>query len=522
MGKWSVKKLGFTLCTMLLVIIVGCQSVGGLNLNEMLLKQIDVTQQEQSQLLEIEVELNEQLLSEDESEFTELMKIIEKLSLNIKHSKLDDKGNFWMTGEFSFYKGVIPFTVQTDSKAVRIDLEGASRPLIIEMDSLGASSLSELIPGLDMSVGSEDQQVLMDSVRKLIRNVGSYFVKGLPNPSTLSVSRMMEPINGVTISLNKVHAELNGEQLGELVSVYLDNLISDEEGFRAMLAHVVQWIVELPPELQALFGDAEIFEEGFDANAFVEEGVAELFPLLVEAKEELAAARKGEEWNEIFDKGITMVADVYVDDSLHVRKSVMELVIAPAAFLKEDSPVRKITIRSSGEMWSVNGDVEIPALEIPLNGLNVEQLDRLKPYQIVSLFDESSVIYDILKNDFKLDDQVFYLSSEWGVPFFIDDHEEIFVPVRSTMVNFDVETTFNFNTEEIQFYDDATRQGIRLQVGSSTAYVNGKEVPLVHKVLYDGHFVYVSADDLFGLLRAEYEIIDTGYDELEMVVTRDL
>lgn len=522
MSKWSTRKLGLILCTALLAFIVGCQSVGGLNLNEMILKQIDVTQQEQSMLLELEVEFNEQLLSEEEPEAAQLIQVFKKFSLNIKHSKFDDKGNMWMTGQFSFSKGAIPFTIHLDSKAFRLDLDGASRPLVIEIDSSMNASLNELLPGMDLSMGSEAQQAIMDSVRKLVRNVASYFVNGLPNPPTISVARETVPINGVSTMLNKVHAEINGEQLGELISVYLDNLIKDKEGFKGLLRNFAQWAKELPPELQEMLEGSEIFGEGFPVETFVEQGMEEFFPMLEEAQKELAAAREQKEWKEIFDKGITMKADVYVDDSLHLRKSDLELKIAPAAFQQADSPVRSITIRSSSEMWNVNGEVVVPEVEIPRNAMTIEQLEKLKPYQVVRLFDKSSIIYDILKNDLKVGEQSFILSTEWGVPFYMDESGAAYVPLRSTMTNFEVQTNYDYDTKAIYFYDEATGQSIRLKVNSAEAYVNGQKVMLEHKVHSDGHFVYASADDLLGLLQATYEVTEDEGGELIMEVTRNL
>lgn len=522
MSKWSVKKLGLVLCSALLAFIVGCQSVGGLNLNDMILKQIDVTQQEQSALLELEIDFNEEVLSKDEPELAQMLAAFSKFSLNIKHSKLDDKGNMWVTGEFSFAKGVIPFTLHSDSKAIRIDLGGASRPLVIEMDALGDTSLNQLLTGMDMTMDSDAQQAIMDSVRKLARNVASYFVKGLPNPPTISVSRESAHVHGESITLNKVHAELNGEQLGELVSVYLDNLVKDKEGFKAMLKSVVQWAEELPPEMKQMFGGEEMFGEGFDAEALVDQGVNELYPMLEAAQKELATAKEKKEWKEVFDKGITLKADLYVDDSLHLRKSLLELKIAPAAFAKADSPVSSITIRSSGEMWNVNGEVIVPAVEIPRNALTIEQLEQMKPYKIVRLFNKDSVIYDILKNDLKVDDQSFELSTEWGIPFYVDDDGVSYVPLRATMTEFDVPISYDFAKKEIYFYDEAAAKTINFKEGSSKASVNGAAVKLSYNVHSDGHFVYVAAEDLFGLLGATYEVMELEDGELVMEVTRDL
>jgi hypothetical protein len=521
-NKRSVKKLGVLLCAVLLAIIVGCQSVGGLNLNEMILKQIDVTQQEQSQLLELEIEFNEDLLAKEEPKMVEMIHAFKKVSLNIMNSKMDDNGNQWMTGTFTFGKGTIPFTFHSDSKAIKVEIGGAQRPLIIELDASMETALQSLLPGVGVNLQGDVQQVIMKSVRQLARNVASYFVNSLPNPPVLSVDRVNEPVNGLATNLTKVHTELNGEQLGELISVYLDHLVEDKEGFRTMLRSVVQWAMDLPPELQDVFGEAEMFEQDFDVDAFVEEGMDELFPMLEEAQQELAQSSEDSVWKEVFDKGITMAADIFVDDSLHLRKSAIELNIAPAAFALSDSPVRSIKLRSSGEMWNVNGDVVVPAVDIPRNAVKVEDLFEMPPFQMLRLLDKSSVLYGILKNDLAVDDQSFELSTEWGIPFTVDDKGDTYVPIRATMKEFGVRLSPHTDYGQIRFYDQSTEQAFVFQVNSNKATVNDQVVTLAHKVVNDGHYVYVSADDLFGLLHAEYKVTESENGEMIMKVTRDL
>ncbi|QJD84162.1 stalk domain-containing protein [Cohnella herbarum] len=519
MSRRSVKKFGVLLGTLLLAIIVGCQSVGGLNLNDMIMKQLDVSGQEQSQLFELELEFNDKLLSEEDAEVTALLNAMKKISLNISHSKTDDKGNLWMTGVFSFGKGDIPFTLHTDKKALRFDIGGAKRPFVLDISQLGSTL------GLGSAFGSDSdnlEQALTDSARQLIKNVGAYFVKGLPNPPVISVDRISLPIHGVSTDLTKVHAEINGEQLGEWIPVYLDNLIKDKEGFRATLQGVLQWMKELPPEIKEAFGGEELLEEQFDSEAAIEEAVNELFPLMEEAQKELTEASKQEEWKEIFDKGITAKADLFVDDSLRLRKSSIEIIIAPAAFLDEESPVKSIRIRSDNEMWNVNGEIDIPAVQIPLNALTFDSLFGMEPFQVVRLFEEDSALYGILKNDFKADDQSFELSSEWGIPFIVDSDGIAFVPIRAIMEDFGGRLIVTSGKGEIRVHDPATGQAIDLHLGSAEAKVNEKPITLAHEVFADGPISYMSADDLLGILGAEYTIEELEDGELILKVTRDL
>lgn len=376
--------------------------------------------------------------------------------------------------------------------------------------------------GTGTGLGEEPQRQIMEAGRELFKNVAAYFVNGLPNPPVITVDRVTSPVNGVSTNLMKIHAEINGEQLGELIPVYLDNLVKDKEGFRNTLRGIVQWAMELPPELKELFGAEELLAENFDIDTVVEEGVNELFPLLEDAQDELAEARKDEEWKEVFDKGITAKADLFVDDSLHLRKSQVEINIAPAIFAKEEFPITNIKILSSGEMWNVNGDVDVPAVQVPINALKLDGLDDMQAFQFVRVFEEDSVLYGILKNDFKIDDQSFELSDEWGIPFFVDSEGVAYVPIRATMDEFGVRLNVPSAKGEIRFYDQATEQSFLLRRGSAKAVVNGEAITLKHKIVTDGPIAYASAEDLLGLLRAEYKVTELESGESILEVTRDL
>lgn len=516
------KRLGWVVCALLLAIIVGCQSVGGLNLNDMLLKQLDVAQQEQALSLELEIEVNEALLALEDEEARKAVELFRKIKLDITHAKVDDRGNQWVTGVLGTSKGSIPFTLHSDNKAIRIDVDGAKRPLVLELPDLG-EALGAL--GVGAGENGDVQQALMESVRGLVKTIAPYFVNGLPNPPVITVDRVNEPIRGVQTSLTKVHAELNGEQLGELIPVYLENLIGDKEGFKAVIVGLFEWVRDLPPELKSAFGVPPLDAEGIDIDAIAEGASEGLFSGLEDAVASLKELQEQDEWKRIFDKGITLKTDLYVDDSLHIRKSFFEAVIAPAAFAEENSPVRSIKVRASSENWNVNGNVEVPAVEVPLTALSVEELDDYDAYRVVRLFETDSVLYDLLKNEFKIDDQSFELSSEWGIPFYVDENGEAFVPLRETLRKLGIRPKLDTSSNgplEIRFYDRPTDQSIVLRKDSDQATVNGEAVKLAHPLVNEANITYVSAKDLFDLLGAEYDVVELEYGELVLQVARDL
>ncbi|MFC4597045.1 stalk domain-containing protein [Cohnella hongkongensis] len=510
----ALKKLRWVVCALILSVIVGCQSVGGLNLNDMLMKQLDVSHQEQSMSLELEIELNEELLELEDEQVRKAVELLRAVKLEVSHSKVDEKGHQWMEGALTLGKGSIPFTLHADRQTFRLDVAGAKRPFVLSLAELQSSLGEEAMPSLEL------QQELTESVRELAKKVGAYFVQGLPNPPVVTVNQVNETINGVPESLTKVHAELNGEQLGQLIPVYLENLIQDKEGFRAAVVAVFEWLSEHASELQlGLPPSGEI-----DAEEFADFAVESLIPELEDVLADLKEYQEEEEWKQIFDKGITIQADLYLDGSLQLRKSDFAATIAPAAFAEEGSPIRAVKVRASSEMWNVNGAVEIPDVQVPANALGLQELDGYEAYRVVQLFESDSLIYDLLKNDFEIDDQSFELSSEWGIPFYVEDGQA-FVPLRESLRKLGIRPNLSLPAEgslEVQFYDRATGTSITLRKGSDQAIVNGEAVKLSHPVVNDADFMYVSADDLFGLLGAEYGISELEDGELILAVERDL
>ncbi|MFC5702904.1 stalk domain-containing protein [Cohnella faecalis] len=526
MRKRNYRKIGLWLSAALVLLLVGCQAIGGLNLDDMILKQLEVKSAEQSGKVEIELELNDKVVLAEAAEDPAAAKALElfkKMTFTVEHAAIDSKNRFQLKGAVNFGgKGDIPITLGMDEKAIRFDIAGAPEPIVLEIDSFSAQSLQGVLSDAGLPDIQSDDADLTEWSRSLLRTVGTYFVHHLPNPPKITVDRLAAPVNGTTTTLTKVHAELNGEELGDLIPAYLDNIVKDETGFKEMLRQFLKALYSLPPELVEQLGLEEPPTEAETEEA-INAGVEELFPMLKEFQTNLADFRKEKEWGQIFDKGISLVTDLYVDDSLHVRKSNVDLTIAPAYFAEEDSPIRSIRIRSSFDIWNVNGDVTVPAVEVPSNALTEQELDAMQPYEYVRGLDEQSVLYDLLKNDLAIDDQSFEISDEWGIPWMADEQDNVYVPVRYSLEQFGNEPiVYTKKTKEIRFTDGATSQEIVLHIGSAAATVNGKPVTLKHAVFQDGPYAYISADDLFGLLHAEYSIAESDYGDFVLSVTRDL
>lgn len=523
MAKKLFRKWGLGLCALMTAVVVGCQSVGGLNFDDVILNQLEIESQESSGRLTVEIDWNEEAAEAEADEASlALLPLLSRVEIAINHAATDAEGRTLVEGSIGLGgKKPAAFRLHADEKALLVELEGAKKPLALDLSESAGSVLGEL------GLPAEQETALAEPMRKLVRTVASYFVHHLPNPPKFEVGLASTQVNGENQTLTKVHAELDGAQLGELVLDYLDALAADKEGFRAMLAEVVSWIKALPPELTDGVPIEDEVTTPEEEKQFIEEGVDELFPLLEEWRADLKSSREEPEWAEIFDKGISLKADFYVDAKLHVRKSDVELTIAPAAFSEPDSPVRSIKIRSASETWNVNGDVRVEPVVVHPLAVDLDAMEEITGIEFLRLFREDSTVYDILKNDAKIDDVSFELDTGWG--FGIDPYVEreeagdvLYVPVRYTLAEFENEVSFGKDRGEIAFTDLGTMQDITLYLGSDDALVNWQKVKLGHPVKRIGSYAYVAADDLFPLLKATYQAEDGGDGEWRVTVKRDL
>ncbi|WP_276354045.1 stalk domain-containing protein [Cohnella caldifontis] len=509
--KKTWRKWGIALCAVLAALLVGCQAVSGLNFDDVILKQLDVKSAEQSGTVDVAIDWNPDFLETMDPQEAKLLGLLGQISLKIDKAQVDAQNRISYAGSLAFGgKKPVNFKFLMDSERMLLSVEGAKKPLLIDLGEA------------DMPMTNQ----LEEPVRQLMKEAAGYFVHHLPNPEKLSASREWTSVNGQSTGLTKLHAEFDGQELGDLLLRYVDALAGDEDGLRAMLESVAGQLSGLPPELLwELTGDENPTAE--DLKDWAEEGVQTLIPELKEAQAELAKAKGSLEWSLVFDKGTQLKADFYVDDSLQLRKSDMDLKIAPAVFSMSGFPVRSIAVRTHSEIWNVNGNVSVPAIETPADALTPDELDGLSASGFLRNLEEGSPIYDLLKNELQIDDTSFELDgySFYDTPPVIERNgskASVQLPIRETLEGFEDSFTYNHPTREIRFTDEGTGQEIVLTIGSSEAVVNGSKVQLAEPVHLNGSYAYMGADDLTKLLKATYTYAEEDDGFLTVTVSRDL
>lgn len=522
LGKWFRSFKNRLLSVALVVLLAGCQASGGMDLDAMLMNQLDIKTVEETGSFELIIDWNEQFIENNEDErFAALAKLLSHVRVDIENARADAEGRAAVKGTITLGgKAPIGFFVHTDQSRLYLEIEGAQQPLYIDVDGMTGGSIMN--PALTINQSN-------DIATEMVKEAAVYFIRHLPNPPTLAITRENTVVGGQSQMMTKVHAEIKGDELGEWLITYVDALLQDEEGLLEMLRSVTEKMNEmyrLDPEMLKELGipDEEAYEAA-DAGLFnfTDEDFEELLMMLLDARLQLEELRQGSEWDMIFDEGIELKMDVWVDDKLHVRKSDMELVIEPAVFKLPFSPVNSIIVRSHEENWNINGNVEI-ATPSGEGAWGFEDLMNISNHQLLRMLEEDSVLYDLLKNDFAIDDSYFLLSpyNFYGTAPYIAGDGTLMVPVRDALDRFEIRATYDHDTRTIRFYDEGTVQEIVLYMDSSTALVNGRTVQLGWPIVVIDDYSYMAAEDLFKLLRAvhTYEIDD--WDELWVKVTRDL
>lgn len=521
--KRHFRKWGIALCAVLTAVLIGCQAVGGLDLDQAFLTQLDVTSKEESGALSVKIDWKQEQLESIDPQIARLAELFSQVDLRIENASTDGEGRSLMTGSIGLAgKSPVGFKMHADGWQIRLDVDGAKRPLFIDLAELSGG---EQLPDARTFLGDGMQQ----QMKEMIRPVAAHFLKHLPNPEQLDVSRVVSDVNGVPTSLTKVHAAFDGEQLGELLETYVQALAQDEAGIRAVLGEVAQWTAALPPELLSqLSGEDTVpMPSPEELEEAMELGVQLIVPALQQLEAEIADLKQQPEWVLIFDQGITFKTDLYVDDRLQIRKSDTELVLQPVVFRMAESPVNSIAIRYQQEIWNVNGKVEIPPVDKPLRAIGPERLEKLSPVQFVRLFEDDSAIHDILKNELQIDDSRFELGGWYGdelSPYLAGDgeNERLYVPLRQVLEQLDDPVSFTPETGELRFYDPGTWQEFIMRVGSAEMTVNGEQGTLSGPIELRNDFSFVPAEDLFRLLQAQYTYEQDEDGLITVTVTRDL
>lgn len=495
--KWLSIPLAF-----MLVVLAGCQSVGGLDISKALANNINPVSSESRQTLSVEVVPVEGALSISDRVAIEL---INSFSLNIEQAKVEDSQTVSIKGDVQLSGQKTPFLVSMDEQGIGLEIEGAKQPLYI--------SQQQGIPGL---LGTNDLNAMNEESQELTVQVGEFIFKHFPNPSVLSVKQGQAEVNGEKLNLTHLHTEIRGDEFFGLVKPFLANASKDEQGLKAL----IEGYYDLFAPYIYMF-DEEYVEGPDSKQAAVEEFYAELKAGL----DEILASYDTEVKNlleedpdvaTIFGKDTVLKLDLYFDGKLNLRKQTMDLNIALPS--SNDLPISAVKVHSDSEVWNIGGAVKADKVDTSKGVLDFTVADPT-PGQILRNFEDVPALYEFLDETMSIGYKTAFIDTESDYYGVIKKEGTAFIPLRFFADELDADIKWTKDSpKRFVVTDDITGKEIVLEVGSSEALVDGAVVKLKQPMfIHTNGSGYVPLRFMAEALGAELDTEMEGW----IMLTRD-
>ncbi|MEK4329059.1 copper amine oxidase N-terminal domain-containing protein [Paenibacillus sp. FSL R7-0297] len=488
--KWLVPFLA------LLLILAGCQTVGGFDVNKALLGDLDVKSSESSTTLSLSAVPAVGIRAEDQ----EIVDLINSLSLTLGSVKLQDNGNVSASGIVGYKQSKIPFSFFMDQANIVFTAEGAKQPFYFPIqgyeDTLG-------IEGLDQTKTLE-----------LSKLISQFVVKNLPNPGAITVASVSESVYGQQTSLTKLHTEITGEELPVLLKSFLRSISKDTEGFTALISGLYDYLYPLleasGEDLNSLgFGEIPLDDkEGVVTVAHDAAKLAVDALLLVYDKQLESLYESTPELKTVLGKDTKLTVDLFVDSGFHVRKQNIDLKVALPA--SEDLPLQSINVKLVSETWNVNGPVTADPISTT-GGIDFSSAE-LTPGETLRSFEQGSAVYNLLKDDMGITSKSLMIAPDDDYYYPIVDNGTTYVPLRYIAEDLEASVEWDAANRAINVTDDVYGDLLVFKIGSAQAQIAGATVKLPQPVFVDEYGdAYVPLRVLAQGLHASVEVDEDGY-----------
>lgn len=325
-------------------------------------------------------------------------------------------------------------------------------------------------------------------MQELSPKVLTFVMKHLSNPKNISVTPVQEAVNGETLSLNKLHMEIKGEELLAMVKPFLTSISKDEQGLKQLIGDLYD---VLYPVFESYMGLEGIEGEGMEDDEMTsilpkskEEAVTSIYAMIKEGLDSILVNYDQElnnllkdtpELKTVFGPETKLNMDFFLDSKLDIRKQKMSLKVAVPA--SEDLPVRSVTVSADSELWNIGGAVTVDEVDASRGVMELTE-GEVTPGQVLRNFDSNSFVYQFLKNEMKISTKSIFLhpGEENGA---ITVKNTTFVPLRYLSEQLDAEVKWTKGSKQIVVIDDITGDEIVLTVDSPKATVAGQEVTMV-------------------------------------------
>ncbi|GAA4832998.1 hypothetical protein GCM10023310_08000 [Paenibacillus vulneris] len=469
------------LLVVMLVVLAGCQSVSGVDLNKVMQNSVSVKSSQGTQTMTLELIPNASAKLTDEQQ--RMMDLFSKVKLSITDMKQQDTTHVSIKGAFEYNKGKIPFLMVLSDQDYYLTVEGANKPIVLH-NSVAAMEQAQDVLSQEMK---EQIKQLYKKSAELTPVFAGYISGNLPNPKNITIMDAKEYVNNEGLNLKRIHAEIKGGELVDLVKGFLTNLLKDEKGMKDILGQLYDLMLPIAQqaikeskaqggspmdEMIAPYLNNKTLAVEF-AFTFLQTKLKEVVDNYDQSVQSALSSAGGEDLKVLLSDKQYATYDLYVDSDLMPRKSAMEIHITfPES---ADQPVSGIKITSSTDVWNINKPVT--ADTINTSGGLLEMNSLSKPGKILAALDSKSQLYQLLKYDLRItkkeinlfmDDSYYDESSK---PYI--SHDVTMVPVRFVVEQLDSDVAWDAATKQVTITDPVSGAVIKLNVGSKQASVNG-------------------------------------------------
>ncbi|WP_158606567.1 copper amine oxidase N-terminal domain-containing protein [Paenibacillus ginsengarvi] len=515
LGKWFV--------LVLLVAVVGCSSLGGLDLNKALLSGFDTTSMQGNSTISLELKLDPKKQPDDKTKA--MVELLNGMKVELKQLKMESRERMSIAGQLTLAKGAIPFQLFAAPDRMVLKIDGAPETMVFPFGLSGVMPMSDG----DLMFSEALQSIMAKYKEKGIdKTYASLIVNNLPNPKSIGVSSGTETIHNEQVNGYKLETTIGGSELLPLLKTFIRNLTKDDQMLRQLVSQLydVVWPVvepylkqgalELPMSGSAdPFGSVEalgpveafgmfggIRDSLMDVAADKELAVDMLHTLVKQvlyiAYIGVDSMGRGENnpIKDILGDKTYAKAKLFFDRDLALRKSDIELSVGPQS--EDTSGISAIVLRIASEYWELNKPVKADVVEagakpfiLGKNGTFLEWMKTIEP---------SSLLGELLADEIK----------RQSVPPFTYETKSILIPVGEAgtalgktayiengtayaaldmlALKMDADAAYNGDTATITTYWDSV---IELTIGSSNAIIDGESYEMDGTVRKHNGLVYV-------------------------------
>jgi len=441
---------------------IGCEAVGGVDVNQAVVAMYDVKSMESSATVEWEFKGNP-------SGGAEAAKVAAALGAGrivIDELLQEDTQTMSAIGAIELSKGDIPFALYIEGQTMVLDIEGTKQPFELDFAALAGANASAGMP-FDSSMLSDT--LAQEAGQQLLKDIVSYFLGHMTNPEDTTVGTVSETIDGASKTLTKVSAKADFEELVVLASGALASIAADEEGLKALISSLYETLKPIIAESMGGAEDPVLKNMLNNKTLMVELIYSQIAPLLQTASEDLNAMT-AEEMPFSANSGVT--AELLLDG---VQPAGLNLELYAEPTEGEGDGLESVRLAFETRWWNVNGDVDAKSYD----GATAPFPIDAKPRQRLANIEPQSLLYDILKNDLKVTRHSFdmYMGANASVPDGISPYIKgagtTMVPVRYVSEQLDATVDWNGAAQSITIKDAEAGIEIVMKIGDRKATVNG-------------------------------------------------